>query len=777
MKRILIHGLSLLALVASLGATADSYTGPQRTTTTYSWNHKECSYHASYDLAGPGGAGGCDLTLYVTPTDGCPGDVSGYFNPTACVGWPDTCSALGCSISSSSKITGCDEGSPGCTRVASTTTLPPATVSGTPSCGAPGNAGWCRGSPALNLSANEPLSGYVITGIESGTHGMLCSGSSSSLNCSWPFPEGTNSLNFWADSSYGDTSAMASAVMNVDTQPPTLSISQTGGTTGQNGWYTAGPVNLAASAGDSGSGLAGVSVRLDGGGWQPGTSLQVTADGAHTVDFRADDVAGNSAVQSASVKLDSQPPMLTLSIPPADGAHGWFKTSPVVANASATDATSGLAGSPSINGGGPSFTTSADGTYTLTAKASDNAGNTATATGTIQLDTTAPTLGYSFSIPAPDGQNGWYVHPVSVSPDCSDSGSGLSSEVVSLDGDHWSSSVDISTDGTYTVYGRTSDVAGNTASSTTTVRLDTTPPQSAFVSPAEGSTVHAHGVLEMTGATTDATSGPASAEITLDNGKTWQPLSLGTDGSWSLSWNTFKVPNGTYLVQVRATDKAGNQEHTAQVTVVVSNTPPSVSISPVWVIWGPAQVAIHPGSSPVKGARITVSDREKRWPDAVTDYGASDLPSSFTWLGRMGDGKIAFIGKYKVTVQVWDAYGNDAEAVGWVIIPLPPTRTPRPTPTATSTSTATPTPLPQPTRAPSATLLPPAATPAPVVVPKTPKTLRQPATRSLMLWPVLGFVALLAALASASLSDSRPRALHKLRKTLDELLGKPDQTI
>jgi hypothetical protein len=46
-----------------------------------------------------------------------------------------------------------------------------------------------------------------------------------------------------------------------------------------------------------------------------------------------------------------------------------------------------------------------------------------------------------------------------------------------------------------------------------------------------------------------------------------------------------------------------------------------------------------------------------------------------------------------------------------------------------------------------------------------------------MLWPVLGFVALLAALASASLSDSRPRALHKLRKTLDELLGKPDQTI
>jgi hypothetical protein len=40
-----------------------------------------------------------------------------------------------------------------------------------------------------------------------------------------------------------------------------------------------------------------------------------------------------------------------------------------------------------------------------------------------------------------------------------------------------------------------------------------------------------------------------------------------------------------------------------------------------------------------------------------------------------------------------------------------------------------------------------------------------------MLWPIFGFVALLAALASASLSDPRPRALRQLAKTLDEIQG------
>ena len=40
-----------------------------------------------------------------------------------------------------------------------------------------------------------------------------------------------------------------------------------------------------------------------------------------------------------------------------------------------------------------------------------------------------------------------------------------------------------------------------------------------------------------------------------------------------------------------------------------------------------------------------------------------------------------------------------------------------------------------------------------------------------MLWPIIGFVALLAALASASLSDPRPRALRRLAKTLESIQG------
>jgi hypothetical protein len=42
-----------------------------------------------------------------------------------------------------------------------------------------------------------------------------------------------------------------------------------------------------------------------------------------------------------------------------------------------------------------------------------------------------------------------------------------------------------------------------------------------------------------------------------------------------------------------------------------------------------------------------------------------------------------------------------------------------------------------------------------------------------LIWPALGFVALLAALASASLSDPRPQALRQLAKTLEAIQDQP----
>ena len=195
----------------------------------------------------------------------------------------------------------CNQGDAACTSHAVTSNLPPATVSGSTACANPGNSGWCRGGATLNLTGTDPVSGWTITAIESDLFGNLCTGSSPTLSCTWTFPEGTTSLNFWADSSHGDTSLESSASMKLDSAAPTVSISQTSGTAGNAGWYTS-PVTFTGMVSDPSpsSGIALTQYVLDGGAPQDGGSVTVSSDGSHTVYFTAEDVAGNASAPSAT---------------------------------------------------------------------------------------------------------------------------------------------------------------------------------------------------------------------------------------------------------------------------------------------------------------------------------------------------------------------------------------------------------------------------------------------------------------------------------------------
>ncbi|MBM3151913.1 MAG: hypothetical protein FJZ96_06890, partial [Chloroflexi bacterium] len=353
MKHKLIFWISLLVLLAGLGAAAYSYSGPNRTvTTTYTTDERRACYWEAHHPDLPYGPT-CYLQLYYAPGSSCPhldpAYNQGYFNATDCrQAWHGTygCPASGgrlCSISGPDTwIEECNPGQPGCTSVphTSTTTLPPATISGSATCGQPGNNGWCLDAASLNLSATEPLSGYVITGIESNL-GMLCSTNGAAVSCSWAFPEGNTSLSFWALSSYGDTSLQASASLGLDSTPPSLAVMPSGGAPGNNGWYVAGPLLVSAGASDTTSGLAGTWGRLDGGEWQAGASLQIAEDGVHTVEFRAEDLAGNASSQMTSVRLDTQSPVVAVSLDGLVGAGEWYVSSPEF-SVQATDATSGL---------------------------------------------------------------------------------------------------------------------------------------------------------------------------------------------------------------------------------------------------------------------------------------------------------------------------------------------------------------------------------------------------------------------------------------------------
>jgi hypothetical protein len=299
--------LSLVAAVA-VPAMAD-YLGPNRTVTTYVWKRLHCRYQAIYD---PPGAGwyGCYLHLYQTPDSTCPStdSVVTFFNPKDC-SWPsDFCQDPGCSITLSSSKEDCSEGQTGCRATETTVTHPPATVSGSLTCAVPGDNGWCRGGGQLGLSGTEPLSGYSILALEGTRNGetFACTGAS----CSVPLVEGTNDFTFWALSSWGDSSLKGTASGKLDSSPPVISGELTG-TAGESGWYVS-EVMVAASASDAVSGVATFEMALDGGGWAAYNGPVALTDSDHVVDLRAMDSAGNVSTQSQAVRVDTQPPSLTL---------------------------------------------------------------------------------------------------------------------------------------------------------------------------------------------------------------------------------------------------------------------------------------------------------------------------------------------------------------------------------------------------------------------------------------------------------------------------------
>ncbi len=712
-------------------------------------------------------------------------------------------------------------------------------------------------APSLALSIPSPdgSNGWFISGpvtasasatdATSGLAGVNINGGGTTFTAS---SDGTYPLTATATDN-ASNSTTASGTIKVDTTPPSLSVSVSPAD-GSGGWYRT-PAVFTATASDATSGLASVQFSVDGGAWQDGTTATVSADGTHTVQFQARDLAGNSTTSSpVTAQVDTIPPIVAASLPAPDGQNGWY-VSPLTITANSSDAVSGLASQGvSLDGSSwsPAVTISTDGVYTFQVQAQDNAGNSASSSQTFRLDSTAPEA--SLVLPPSDGENGWYVSAVTVTADGSDATSGVASQLVLLDGSNWSASLTLSDDGVYTLQGRVidnagnantisqtihidhtqpvltaptlggssglsgwytssvqfdssasdatsglssllymvdggtwqagpltltdgrhtvqvqaTDQAGNTSFETQTVDVDSTPPQSGFVSPAEGSVSFAHGTdFMMSGQSSDATSGMSTAQISLDGGSTWQPIPLASDGSWFYTWNTTSVSNGPHLVFVEAVDQAGNQEHTAKITVVVANVGPSVSLPDSFWAYQKVDVGFSAGILPITGARITISDGGDH--HRTFNYSGSSLPSSFQWDGKWEDGTWARPGSYQVGASAWDMFGNTGRATATVRVPSLATQTP--TPTSTPTSTPSPTGTPIPTAFP--TLQPPTPA-APIHLESVTHQEPPPVVHSqpVLLWPVFGFVALLAALASASLSDPRPRALKRLAQTLDSI--------
>ena len=388
----------------------------------------------------------------------------------------------------------------------------------------------------------------------------------------------------------GRTATSAPVTVTVlDTTPPTVSLASLASS-------VSGTQILTANASDTQSGIASVQFLVDGQPLATVTAAPYTfswnttsvSNSQHALTAIATDGAGNTAT-SAPVTvtvLDTTPPTVSL----ASLASSVSGTQILTANAS--DTQSGIASVQFLLDGQPLATVTAapytfswnttsvsNSQHTLTAIATDGAGNTATsATVTVTvLDTTPPTV----SLASPGSSvSGTQI----LTANASDTQSGIASVQFLLDGQplatvtaapytfSWNTTSVSNSQHTLTAIA--TDGAGNTATTATvTVTvLDTTPPTVSLASP--GSSVS--GTQILTANASDTQSGIASVQFLLDG----QPLATVTAAPYTFSWDTTSVSNSQHTLTAIAKDGAGNTATTAPVTVtVLDTTPPTVSLA------------------------------------------------------------------------------------------------------------------------------------------------------------------------------------------------------
>jgi len=149
------------------------------------------------------------------------------------------------------------------------------------------------------------------------------------------------------------------------------------------------------SGSDAQSGVARTEYRVDGGSVVSGSAVSIAAEGAHTLETRVVDVAGNASDWRAdAVGIDKTVPVLAVDCGPST----WRNTVPVCA----VTASGGPSGLPTltaaIGGGTPvavtggRFAVDADGASTITFQAVDGAGNQASARADVKVDRAPPSV-------------------------------------------------------------------------------------------------------------------------------------------------------------------------------------------------------------------------------------------------------------------------------------------------------------------------------------------------------------------------------------------------
>ena len=319
------------------------------------------------------------------------------------------------------------------------------------------------------------------------------------------------------------------------------------------------------------------------------------AAGAYTLMAKAYDAAGNVGQSSnvvVNIVKDTTAPTVSLTAP----GNGTTLSGTVAITASASDnigvtkvefyANGSLlyAGNVAPYSYSWNTTSVADGSYPLTAKAYDAAGNIGQSpavtitvkNGTTSTDTTAPSL-TAFTMPATAASLSVPVSSLSATDNVGVTGYLISesSSKPAATATGWTASAPTSFtfagSGARTAYAWAKDAAGNicaSRSAAVTITLssakDTTAPVVAMTSPLNNSTVK--GTVTIAATASDNV-GVTKVEYYL--GSTL--LKTVTSAPYSFSIATTTADNGTYSLSAKAYDAAGNVGQSSAITVKVSN--------------------------------------------------------------------------------------------------------------------------------------------------------------------------------------------------------------
>jgi len=310
------------------------------------------------------------------------------------------------------------------------------------------------------------------------------------------------------------------------------------------------------------TGEAGATIEYSlNGTWFPYTStVTLSTDGTYSIIARQKDAAGNQSPNSGTITIT-----IDQIIPPAPVISGITNNSYYTADTPFT--ITGEAGATieySLNGTWFPYTTSVtlsiEGTYSIIARQKDVAGNQSlnSATITVTIDKTIPTA------PVISGliNNSFYTAdtPFTITGEA-----GASIEY-SLNGTWfpYTSTVTLSTDGTYSIIARQKDAAGNQSpnSGTITITVDKTIPAAPTISGITNNSYY-------TADTPFTITGEAGATVEYSLNGTWFPY---------ISTVTLSV-EGTYNIIARQKDAAGNQSpNSATITVTIDKTIPAAPV-------------------------------------------------------------------------------------------------------------------------------------------------------------------------------------------------------